>query len=175
MNVVLGIKYEKSKHSYLLSGNGFIPSLAVTRNMRCYFLYFIWCYPGLTELSQSNIGSVFGLLSRHKPSMTGLCWLYSDHVCYRKREDIIACPTSAYSICRLHTMMQIGVYNWDHQQYSLSGGQLLNHRVGLKVGYKGAWKTMEFCANGNKNNCEVHEEPNYDWFCYIHTRCVFTL
>ena len=50
----------------------------------------------------------------------------------------------------------------------ISGGQLWNNWIGLKVGYKRAYKTLEFSNNGIQNNCEVHEKPNYDGFCYIH-------
>ena len=57
----------------------------------------------------------------------------------------------------------------------ICGGQFWKCRVGPKIRYKGAEKKKEFCHNGDQNNCEVHVELHYDWFCYIHMSYVLVI
>ena len=57
-----------------------------------------------------------------------------------------------------------------------SGGQLRNHRLGLKFGHKWACKTIEFNQNNNTKASYVYEEQQYDMFWCIHTAiCVLVL
>ena len=53
---------------------------------------------------------------------------------------------------------------------TIFGGQLWNHRVGLKVGYKTNNTILQWWEPH-----EGHEEPNYDLFCYVHVSYVSSI
>ena len=59
--------------------------------------------------------------------------------------------------------------NRDHQQCLLSGGKPWNHWCGQQVEYKGACKIIDW----KKYVWKIHEELNYNWFCYVYMPYIF--